>query len=121
MRDRCATLCAASLATAMIASFSTQSVRADDNDSRLRAVPFVFVGGPGDCAAGSPAGSNIVTAAWLGGMGLPDNGGSNTTIADLAANRDKTDPHRGLLLSKNARPPIARQQARGSRAPAACS
>ena len=42
-----------------------------------------------------------MTAAWLGGLGLPDNGGSNTTALDLATNPNKNDPHRGLLLSKN--------------------
>jgi hypothetical protein len=93
---------ASGLAIAIVMSFGIRGVRADDDaDARLQAVPFVFVGGPGDCGPGSPAGSNIVTAAWLGGMGLPDNGGSNTTIADLATNPAKRDPHRGLLLSKN--------------------
>jgi len=102
MRYRCATLFTVAVATAaVITSVGTQRVRADDDDSRLRAVPFVFVGGPGDCGPGAPAGSNIVTAAWLGGMGLPDNGGPNTSVADFAANQNKTDPHRGLLLSKN--------------------
>ena len=42
-----------------------------------------------------------MTAAWLGGMGLPDNGGQNTTPLDVATNPNKNDPHRGLLLSKN--------------------
>jgi hypothetical protein len=72
----------------------------DDNNRRLSAVPFAFVGTAEDCNP-FPAGSNIVTAAWLGGMGLPDNGGPNTTAADLATNPDKRNPHRGLLLSKN--------------------
>lgn len=72
----------------------------DDDDDELRAVPFVFVGTASQCAPG-PAGSRIVTSAWLGGMGLPDNGGPNTTAADLATNPNKRDPHLGLLLSKN--------------------
>src|SRR5438270_3995636 len=63
----------------------------------LRAVPFVFIGKAGDC--GPPtAGSHIVTAAWLGGMGLPD------TDGDAALNgvpATANDPHHGLLLSKN--------------------
>ncbi|HZP92525.1 MAG TPA: hypothetical protein VFB20_06555 [Burkholderiales bacterium] len=59
----------------------------------LQAVPFVFVGTAAEC--GGPAGSNIVTSAWLGGMGLPDNGGDNGVPATA------NDPHRGLLLSKN--------------------
>lgn len=67
-----------------------------DNRGRLRAVPFVFVGTAEQC--GGPAGSNIVTSAWLGGMGLPDNGGPNTAAANSATKRD---PHLGLLVSKN--------------------
>jgi len=69
----------------------------DDNDNRgrLRAVPFVFVGTAEQCGI---AGSNIVTSAWLGGMGLPDNGGPNSADANSATKRD---PHLGLLVSKN--------------------
>jgi hypothetical protein len=78
----------------------------DDNSHRLKAEPVVFVGKAGDCGelrpgVDYPAGSRIVTAAWLGGMGLPDNGGANTTASDLATNPNKRDPHLGLLLSKN--------------------
>jgi hypothetical protein len=68
----------------------TLSARADEKE-RLRAVPFVFVGSASECGV---AGSNIVTAAWLRGMGLPDNGQPNTTSAGR-------DPHSGLLLNKN--------------------
>jgi len=76
------------------------TVRAfDDDNGRLRAIPEIFVGAAGDCDAASPAGSRIVTSAWLGGMGLPDNSGTNTPL-DLE-NTNKNDPHRGLLLSKN--------------------
>lgn len=75
------------------------SILADDGDDhRLHAVPFVFVGTAGNCGI---AGSNIVTSAWLRGMGLPDNGGANTSAVDLATNPNKRDPHLGLLLSKN--------------------
>jgi hypothetical protein len=63
----------------------------DDDNGRLRAVPFVFVGTATQC--GGVAGTPIVTAAWLGGIGLPDNGGQNTA--------EKGDPHLGLLLNKN--------------------
>jgi hypothetical protein len=70
-----------------------------DNDGRLRAVPFVFVGTADQC--GGAAGSSIVTAAWLGGMGLPDNGGPNSNVTNPANNPNKNDPHLGLLLSKN--------------------
>src|SRR2546422_4616420 len=59
-----------------------------DDDSKLEAVPFEFVGKAGDC--GAAAGSRIVTAAWLKGMGLPDTDDLN-----------KKDRHSGLLLSKN--------------------
>jgi len=75
------------------------TVRDADAQSTLRAIPFAFIGTSDEC--GGPAGSHIVTAAWLGGMGLPDNGGANTTAVDLATNPNKADPHRGLLLSKN--------------------
>lgn len=73
---------------------------------RLKADPFVFVAKAGDCGEISPgvpwpAGSNIVTAAWLGGMGLPDNGGQNSNPANPKDNPNKRDPHMGLLLSKN--------------------
>ncbi len=67
-----------------------------NNNNGLQAVPFTFVGTAPGCAPGA-AGSNIVTSAWLTGMGLPDNGGSNTAT-DAAT---KHDPHFGLLLSKN--------------------
>src|ERR1700694_825299 len=66
---------------------------ADNDDRKLEAVPFEFVGKAGDC--GAAAGSRIVTAAWLKGMGLPDNGGMNTD------DPNKKDRHSGLLLSKN--------------------
>ena len=69
---------------------------ANDNDGGFRAVPAVFVGTAPGCAP-SPSGSNIVTSAWLPGMGLPDNGTSNITPSS-PPNRD---PHRGLLLSKD--------------------
>jgi len=36
-----------------------------------------------------------VTSGWLGGLGLPDNGGNN------GASATASDPHRGLLLNKN--------------------
>src|SRR5712691_2913528 len=73
---------------------------ADDDHHGLKAVPFEFVGTVSQCAP-STAGSRIVTAKWLKGMGLPDNGGQNTTPSDLTTNPNKNDPHYGLLLSKN--------------------
>jgi hypothetical protein len=63
------------------------TVLADGHDGkgrRLQAEPFVFVGNAEEC--GGSAGNNLVTSAWLGGMGLPD-GDRDTRL--------------GLLLSKN--------------------
>ena len=75
---------------------------ANDNDrDGLRAVPFVFVGAANDCGNGSPAGNNIVTSAWLRGMGLPDNLGPNVGTPPPPFTDTRNDPHRGLLLSKN--------------------
>jgi len=79
--------------------------RGDDED-RLHAVPFVFVGEAGDCGPGYPPGSNIVTSAWLRGMGLPDKSDQqlNTTVLDTASSKgaaSRRDPHSGLLLNKN--------------------
>jgi hypothetical protein len=77
---------------ALVAFMPAGSAQADSGNNSLQAVPFTFVGTAAECAP-SPAGSRIVTAAWLGGMGLPDNGGPNATTPN--------DPHTGLLLSKN--------------------
>ena len=97
----------ATAAVVMIA-IAPAPIRAQDDGRRnLRAVPFVFVGEPGDCGdfpPGSgtpyPAGANLVTSAWLRGMGLPDNGGPNIGIIPTNT-PNKTDPRLGLLLSKN--------------------
>jgi hypothetical protein len=73
----------------------------NDNHSP-NANPFTFVGRAGDCGAGSPAGSRIVSALWMGGLGLPDNGGANNSPpTDLSNAPNKDDAHYGLLLSKN--------------------
>jgi hypothetical protein len=97
----------AGLATAavVVIGIALTPIHAQD-DRHLRAVPFVFVGKPGDCGEfppGSPypAGARIVTSAWLGGMGLPDNGGSNVGVLPTDT-PNKRDPRLGLLLSKNA-------------------
>ena len=90
------------IAVVIVAVVPVAPAFADDDDG-LRAVPFAFVGTAADCAP-FPAGSNIVTAAWLRGMGLPDNDGLNTQPADTViggTNPNKSDPHFGLLLSKN--------------------
>lgn len=52
----------------------------------LRARAYEFVGEEGDCGEGAPAGSRIVQAEWLDGLGLTDDAGSARS---------------GLLLSKN--------------------
>jgi hypothetical protein len=76
-----------------------------DNDSddvgRLRAVPAVFVGLREACGPGYPAGANIVTAAWMRGLGLPDEGQPNSNPSDPRDNPAKKNPRFGLLLSKN--------------------
>ena len=79
------------LAVMALIAFMPAGRAAADNDNQLQAVPFTFVGTAAQC--GGMAGSRIVTAAWLGGMGLPDNGGQNATSPG--------DPHSGLLLNKN--------------------
>ena len=88
---------------AFIASMmSVAAASRADEDSRLHAVPFVFVGRAGDC--GPAPGSNIVTSAWLRGMGLPDSSDAqmNTTVLDTATGAvSRRDPHTGLLLNKN--------------------
>lgn len=76
--------------------------------SAPQAIPFAFVGtatecdaNPDDAVPGIP-GARIVTAAWLRGMGLPDNGGANNSSdADPANAPNKGNVRRGLLLSKN--------------------
>jgi hypothetical protein len=86
---------AALAAIALIAGPMTVLANGDEGRNRLSAEPWVFVGKAGDCGTGYPAGSRIVTSAWLGGMGLPDNGGTNGDPAT------RNDPHSGLLLNKN--------------------
>jgi len=78
----------------LTSSLEPAPVSADDS-GKLKAKPFVFVGKASEC--GGVAGSNIVTAAWLRGMGLPDNGSQNGSPTPS----DQRDPHFGLLLSKN--------------------
>ena len=81
---------------AIVAFMPADRAAADNNDHDLRAVPAVFVGTAPGCAP-TPPGSRIVTAAWLNGMGLPDNdGANNNTTAE-----QRGDRRSGLLLSKN--------------------
>jgi hypothetical protein len=72
----------------------------------LKAVPFEFVGKAGDCGTGYPAGSRIVTAKWLKGLGLPDNGDKNFNTTTPSDPPSKKDRHSGLLLSKNGATPV---------------
>lgn len=98
----------AAIVSVMIAIAPAPIGAQDDDKRNLRAMPFVFVGKPGDCGEfprGSgtpyPAGANVVTSAWLRGMGLPDNGGQNVGVIPTDT-PNKKDPRRGLVLSKNA-------------------
>jgi hypothetical protein len=61
----------------------------------LQAQPWVFVGNAADC--GGTAGNDIVTSAWLGGMGLPDDG----VTANPGPVGSRRNAHMGLLLNKN--------------------
>ena len=88
-------------ASVLMSSGPVPMVAADDG---AQAEALTFVGGPGDCGPGYPAGSQIVTARWLKGMGLPDNGGPNVGT-NPADNPNKKDHHWGLLLSKNGTTP----------------
>jgi hypothetical protein len=75
--------------------------------SAIDARPFVFIGAANECGAGYPAGARIVTAGWLRGMGLPDNGGSSNPIAgDPRDLENKTNVRDGLFLSKNGPTPV---------------
>jgi hypothetical protein len=96
-RFRAFSFLAAIVLTAAVVGPATV-VANDDNDGRLQARPWTFVGKAGDCGPGYPAGSRIVTAAWLGGMGLPDADG-DTALNGVPGTRN--DPHLGLLLNKN--------------------
>jgi hypothetical protein len=62
----------------------------------LQAQPWVFVGTAADCNP-FPAGHDIVTSAWLGGMGLPDDG----VTANPGPVGSRRNAHLGLLLNKN--------------------
>jgi hypothetical protein len=73
-------------------------------EAAATARPFVFIGkadNPNHCGDPYPAGAKIVSAGWLKGLGLPDNGGSNENPSDPPDLPNKNDIHYGLLLSKN--------------------
>jgi hypothetical protein len=67
----------------------------------FRVKPVEFVGEKNECFASYPAGAAFVTADWMKGMGLPDNGKPNSNPGDTRDNPAKKDHHYGLLLSKN--------------------
>jgi hypothetical protein len=94
-RFRTFSFLAAVVLTATVVGPAT--VTADESDHKLRAEPWTFVGTAGQCAP-APAGSRIVTSAWLRGMGLPD-GDGDTALNGVTGTRN--DPHLGLLLNKN--------------------
>ena len=91
------------LAIAAVIGLGPAGTATADN---LQAKPSVFVGKAGDCGPGYDPGSQIVTSAWLDGIGLPDDGGMNGVAAT------RKDDHSGLLLSKNG--PIADCSAAGA-------
>jgi hypothetical protein len=68
--------------------------------------PFEYVGAAGDCSPGWPAGAKVVTAIWLRGLGLTDNGADNFNEGDPRDLPSKSDRHEGLLLSKNGPSPV---------------
>ena len=74
---------------------------ADDPKGTISVHSKTFVGKAGDCGTGYAAGSEIVSAAWIKGMGLPDNGGANSNPTNPTDNPNKNDDRNGLLLSKN--------------------
>ena len=79
---------------------------ADDPKGNFAVHPKTFVGKAGDCGVGYPAGAEIVSAEWIKGMGLPDNGGANFgPTTNAAAIPNNNDDRNGLLLSKNGATP----------------
>ncbi|HYL72949.1 MAG TPA: hypothetical protein VEU96_02035 [Bryobacteraceae bacterium] len=94
---KCFVLIAIALVCLALAPFAS----ADDPKGHFSVHPKTFVGKAGDCGTGYPAGSEIVTAAWIQGIGLPDNGGANSNPSNHADNLNKNDDRNGLLLSKN--------------------
>jgi len=79
------------IGAAVVALVGVLSVGASAQPPKYSAAAGTFVGGAGDCGVGEPAGNKIVTAAWLNGLGLPDNGTANPGGG----------VQQGLLLSKN--------------------
>jgi len=69
----------------------------------IDAAPMAFIGKAGDCGPGYPAGARIVTAGWIQGLGLPDDGSFNFDPLDPDGPNlpNKTDVRDGLLMQKN--------------------
>jgi len=93
------------IAIALVCLALAPFASADDPKGHFSVHPKTFVGKAGDCGTGYPAGSEIVTAAWMQGIGLPDNGGANSNPSDPTNNPNKNDDRNGLLLSKNGQSP----------------
>ncbi|MDQ6794777.1 MAG: hypothetical protein M3067_08190 [Chloroflexota bacterium] len=98
----------AALAALALVIVPMTAALADGGGRHLSATPWVYVGkanDPNGCGNPYPAGSRIVTSAWLGGMGLPDDGTSPNTQGPVtsasATAPSANDPHLGLLLNKN--------------------
>lgn len=89
------------VATALVCMALAPLASADDPKGHFSVHPKTFVGKAGDCGTAYPAGSEIVSAGWIKGMGLPDNGGANSNPFTPADNPNKNDDRNGLLLSKN--------------------
>jgi len=90
---------AALLAVGLVGAGAAQADNGNRNgegNGNLQADPEEFVGRAGDCGAGAPAGSRIVTARWLNGLGLPDD-----TSSSSGPGNGRNDKRMGLLLSKN--------------------
>jgi len=69
--------------------------------------PFTFIGAADECGVPYPAGARIVTAGWVRGIGLPDNGGSSNPIGGNPADlENKTINRDGLFFSKNGPTPV---------------
>jgi hypothetical protein len=100
-RPNTLTLTLASVVPCGLLLASLPAIAQDGHKDKFKVHPDTFVGRAGECGPGYPAGSQIVTSDWLGGLGLPDNGGGNSNPADPRDNPNKNDSHSGLLLSKN--------------------
>ena len=89
-----ASVCVVGALTISASAIAESRHHGNSNSQKYKADPFVFIGSTNQCSP-APAGHRIVTAGWLRGMGLPDDGTST-----IAAEK-KSDDNEGLLLNKN--------------------